>query len=66
MSDKHTDDMFELFNLEAKRNGIACITTNDGHFLRFTRAMIEKMLNDHPTQDEFLVLVKRSDFKSQS
>lgn len=57
-------DYVEYFAEHADKFGAACSTVKDGHVLLFKLDFLQKLLDDHPDQNQILIFLKRPDFKN--
>lgn len=64
MSDKNYKDELEYFNAMFETQGVATSTVSDGHIIKFKRSMLQAMLDKNPDNEEFVIFIKRPDFKN--
>ena len=62
MTDKN--DMIDFFNDQIEGQGIAVSSVADGHVFGFTRDHLQKMLDQNPDKQKFIVFVKNREFKN--
>lgn len=64
MSDDKDDKFAEFFQSDVDQFGAACSTVKDGHVIAFKRKFLESLLAQYSDKDEFVIFVKRPDFKN--
>jgi hypothetical protein len=57
------DNAVEFFLKMGETQGVTCATVTDGHMLFFKREWLQALLDKHPTNEKFMIFVKRPDFK---
>jgi hypothetical protein len=65
-SDKEYQDAAEVFHAVYKAKGVATMKVEQGHMIMISRAKLQKMLDDDPNKDGFILLIQEHDIKDMS
>lgn len=65
-SDKDYQNAAEMMNAIYQAKGVATMKVENGHLIMITRVKLQKMLDEDPTKDGFILLIQDQDIKDLS